>query len=65
MRGLAPAIDYASLTYLLQYAMIPFAFPIFEDKRPQSPQQRKRTNRFALALFTLTALVGLAVKYLA
>lgn len=45
--------------------MIPFAFPIFEDKRPRSPQYRKRANRLALVLFTCTALVGLAIKYLA
>jgi hypothetical protein len=43
--------------------MIPFAFPIFTDDRRQSPPQRKRANRFALVLFTLTALVGLAIKY--
>ena len=46
------------------HAMIPFAFPIFLDERPQSAQYRKRANRLALVLFTLTALVGLAVKYL-
>ena len=44
--------------------MIPFAFPIFLDERPHSAQYRKRANRLALGLFTLTALVGLAVKYL-
>ncbi|GAA3927704.1 hypothetical protein [Hymenobacter algoricola] len=43
--------------------MIPFAFPIFHDDRNQSPQYRKRANRFALVLFTVTALAGLAVKY--
>ena len=52
---------YRSLTSL--HAMIPFAFPIFLDERPRSPQYRKRANRLALVLFTLTALVGLAVKY--
>ena len=46
------------------HAMIPFAFPIFLDERPHSAQYRKRANRLALGLFTLTALVGLAVKYL-
>ena len=45
-------------------AMIPFAFPIFLNERPRSAQYRKRANRLALGLFTLTALVGLAVKYL-
>lgn len=44
--------------------MIPFAFPIFSDERHQSPQYRKRANRLALVVFTLTALVGLAIKYL-
>jgi hypothetical protein len=44
--------------------MIPFAFPIFLDKRPRSPQYRQWANRLALVLFSLTALVGLAVKYL-
>jgi hypothetical protein len=44
--------------------MIPVAFPIFTDDRNQSPQCRKRANRFALVVFTLTALVGLAIKYL-
>ena len=44
--------------------MILVAFPIFETTGKQSPQQRKRTHRFALVLFTLTALAGLAVKYL-
>jgi hypothetical protein len=44
--------------------MIPFAFPIFLDERPRSPQYRQRANRLALILFSLTALVGLAVKYL-
>lgn len=44
--------------------MLPFAFPIFPDDRTQSPQQRKWANRFALALFTSTALLGLALKYL-
>jgi hypothetical protein len=43
--------------------MIPFAFPIFTDDRRQSLQQRKRANRLALVLFTITALVGLAIKY--
>jgi len=44
--------------------MIPFAFPIFVNKRPESVQYRKRANRFALVLFTLTAIAGLASKYL-
>ena len=43
--------------------MIPFAFPIFEDKRPRSPRYHQRANRLAVGLFTLTALLGLAVKY--
>jgi hypothetical protein len=43
--------------------MIPFAIPIFTDDCKQSSQYRKRANRFALVLFTLTALVGLAIKY--
>lgn len=44
--------------------MIPVAFPIFLDERPRSPRYRKRANRLAVVLFTLTALVGFAVKYL-
>ena len=44
--------------------MIPFAFPIFLNERHRSPQYRKRANRLALVLFALTALGGLAVKYL-
>jgi hypothetical protein len=44
--------------------MIPFAFPIFLDHRPRSAQYRKRASRLALGLFTLTALAGLAIKYL-
>jgi len=44
--------------------MIPFAFPIFLNKRPQSAQYRKRANRWAVGLFTLTAFVGLAIRYL-
>jgi len=44
--------------------MIPVAFPIFTNNRKQSPHCRRQTNRFALALFALTALVGLAIKYL-
>ena len=44
--------------------MILFAFPHILDERPQSAQYRKRANRLALVLFTLTALVGLGVKYL-
>jgi len=43
--------------------MIPFAFPIFSDNRNQLTPQCKRANRFALVLFTVTALVGLAIKY--
>ncbi|QKG52995.1 hypothetical protein [Hymenobacter sp. BRD67] len=31
----------------------------------QSPATRRKTNRFALVLFTLTALAGLLVRYLA
>ena len=34
------------------------------DPRHQTPQQRKRANRFALGLFVLTALAGLFVKFL-
>lgn len=34
------------------------------DDRHQTPQQRKRANRFALVLFALTAVAGLLVKYL-
>ncbi len=44
--------------------MILYAPPVFSDDRNQSPQQRKRYNRFALVLFTITALIGLAIKYL-
>lgn len=55
-------ITYLSLTS--PYAMIPFAFPLFTDGRNQSPQHYRRANGFALVLFTLTALGGLAVKYL-
>lgn len=44
--------------------MILYAPPPFETTCKQSPQQRRRTNRFALAVFMLTALAGLAVKYL-
>lgn len=44
--------------------MIPFAFPIFLNDRKQSPQYRKRANRLALGLFTVTAIVGLTIKYL-
>ena len=45
--------------------MISFAFPVFEDKRPHSPQYHRRANRLALGLFTLAALVGLALTYVA
>ena len=45
--------------------MIPFAFPVFLDKRPRSVRYRQRTNRLALVVFTLTAIAGLAIKYLA
>ena len=44
--------------------MIPFAFPIFLNDRRSSPQYHKRANRLALGLFAITALAGLAVKYL-
>jgi len=44
--------------------MLPFAFPFFPDDRNQSPHYRKRANRLALVVFTVTALVGLAIKYL-
>lgn len=54
--------NYHSLIPL--HAMIPFAFPIFLDKRPRSAQYRQRANHLAVGLFTLTALVGLAIKYL-
>ena len=40
---------------------VPYAPP---GDQPQTPQQRKRANRFALVLFTLTALAGLLIKYL-
>ena len=43
--------------------MILFAFPIFEDKCPHSPQYHQRANRLALGLFTLTLLAGLTVKF--
>jgi hypothetical protein len=45
--------------------MIPFAFPIFLDKRPRSAQYRQRAHRLALIGFALTAVAGLAIKYLA
>lgn len=45
--------------------MLPVTFPVFPDDRHQSTRCRKRANRFALALVTLTALVGLVEKYLA
>lgn len=41
---------------------VPYAPPT--DHRPQTPLQRKRASRFALVLFTLTALVALLLKYL-
>jgi hypothetical protein len=44
--------------------MIPFAFPVFLQERHHSPQYRKRANYLALVVFSLTALVGLAIKYL-
>lgn len=46
--------------------MIPFVpfSPAADDCR-QSPSQRRKTNRFALVLFTLAAAAGLLVKYLA
>jgi hypothetical protein len=44
--------------------MFPLAFPHFLDARPQLEQYRKRANRLAVGLFTLTALAGLAIKYL-
>ena len=44
--------------------MLPFAFPIFPDDRNQSPHYRKRANRLALVVFTLMALIALAIKYL-
>jgi hypothetical protein len=40
------------------------AFSIFLDDRLRSQQYCRRANRLALGLFSLTALVGLAVKYL-
>jgi hypothetical protein len=45
------------------FAMLPVAFPVFADDRHQSPRCRKRANRFALALVSLTALVSLVGKY--
>jgi hypothetical protein len=54
--------SYPSLSWLP--AVIPFAFPLFLDARPRSAQYRKRANRLAVGLFTLTALAGLAIKYL-
>ena len=44
--------------------MIPFAFPLFDDKRLHPRQYHRRANRLALGIFTLTALVGLAIKSL-
>ena len=44
--------------------MIPFTFPIFLDERPRSAQYRKRANRLALGLFTLTTPTGLAIRHL-
>lgn len=43
--------------------MILFAFPIFEDKRPRSRQYHRRANRLAVVLFSVTLLVGFAIKY--
>jgi len=43
--------------------MIHLAFPIFEDKRPRSPQYHQRANRLAMGLFTLALLVGLILKF--
>ena len=45
--------------------MIPFAFPNSLKECPQSAQYLKRATRLALVLFRLTALLGLAVTYLA
>jgi hypothetical protein len=41
--------------------IVPYAPPA--DHCHQKPVQRQRANRFALALFTLTLLAGLLVKY--
>ena len=41
----------------------PYAPPA-ADNRNQTPQQRQRASRFALALFTLALLSGLLIKYL-
>lgn len=43
--------------------MIPFAFPVFEDKRSRSPQYHQRANRLAVVLFAVTLLVGFAITY--
>jgi hypothetical protein len=45
------------------FAMLPVAFPVFADDRHPLPRCHKRANRFALALVSLTALVGLVEKY--
>ena len=44
--------------------MILYAPPSSADDCRQSPPQRRQANRFALALFTLTAVAGLLTKYL-
>ena len=41
----------------------PYAPPA-DDDRNQTPQQRRRASRLALALFTLALLAGLLRKYL-
>ena len=41
---------------------VPYAPPA--GRCNSAPQQRQRLHRFALRLFTLTALAGLALKYL-
>lgn len=56
--------DSVRIVPLPSHAMIPFAFPLFSDKRLHSRQYHRRANRLALGLFTLTTLVGLAIKYL-
>jgi hypothetical protein len=44
--------------------MIPVAFPLFIDDHRRSPRCRRRANRLALAFFVITALAGLALKYM-
>ncbi|GAA4035065.1 hypothetical protein GCM10022409_19560 [Hymenobacter glaciei] len=41
---------------------VPYAPPA--DPRNQTPLQRKRANRLALVVFTMSLMAGLLVKYL-